>query len=542
MKQCVLRVLTCTWVMFCTCFVLLPARAQYLPVGDSFVQYARLLQLRGDVPAHSFNIRPHPTHHLLGAIGDAVHPWQGAMASGALRTDAPGGFRVGLIDPGFQTYWNSARPHADYDGAVWQGRGATVAASAGVYLRAGIFSAALRPRVIYTRNADFDLSPVVPEPHLSRYAYPERDGRIDWPQRFGALPFWVLDAGDSYLQLAYGGVAAGVSNQNMWYGPGVRNAIIMTDHAPGFLHGFLSTQRPLDIWIGALQGRWVWGSLQESDYFDRQDDNDYRFHTSLVLDFEPRWVPGLQLGAIRMFNLYPEDMSFGDYFVVMQGLFKKGFSRDDNVTGQDRRDQILSVFGRWIFPESKFETYAEWGRGDHSWDLRDFLVEPAHNSTYILGLQKAFDLTPQRSLLFTAEVMNLEVPKTVMVRAQTGFYVHADIRQGHTQRGQVLGARSGPGSNHQYLGATLYDTWGYGRVFVERTVYDNDLYYDRYESNERHKVELGGGAEASVFLGPLELAGGLAVGRYLNEYYVLKRDVTNVNLTFGVRTSVMGYR
>ncbi len=48
---------------------------------------------------------------------------------------------------------------------------------------------------------------------------------LDMPQRFGADPFWTLSPGQSYLRLDHAGLAAGVSTENMWWGPAVRNSI-----------------------------------------------------------------------------------------------------------------------------------------------------------------------------------------------------------------------------------------------------------------------------------------------------------------------------
>ena len=57
------------------------------------------------------------------------------------------------------------------------------------------------------------------------------------------------------------GVGAGLSTENLWLGPGLRNSILLTNNAPGFPHLFLGTSKPVDIYIGSLDVLALWGQL-----------------------------------------------------------------------------------------------------------------------------------------------------------------------------------------------------------------------------------------------------------------------------------------
>ncbi len=535
--RCVGFVLVC-WLVWGA-----PAAAQPVSVGDAFESYARLLQLDGQIPAYSFSVRPLPAAWLFGSVEEA-HPWQQHLG----RYQAPlgaRGLRYGAFDPELRAYWNSERPSGQNDGAVWQGRGSVVALSAGGFVRYGGVTAAFRPQFIYTENLHFELFTRPEGDGLSPFAY--TDTRIDMPQRFGEGRFTMFDLGQSFVRLDYRGAAVGFSNENLWWGPGVRNAILMSNHAPGFLHAFLGTAHPVDVWAGDLQGRWIWGRLHESGYFDTLKENDERFLTSIVLDFTPRWVPGLSFGLARSFimNTYPDEPAFSDYFLVFQEFLKKRRATPNNPTGEDQTDQLASVFGRWLFPESGLEVYAEWARGDHSWDLRDFVVEPEHASGYTLGLQKAFRLEGNKRLRLTTELTSLSAPKTTLVRSRGAgfFYLHGIVQQGYTQRGQVLGAGIGPGSSSQFLGLDLFAPWGRAGFFAQRLAIDNDRYYNRPDpTNFQHEVEISFGLDGLVFFRGFEVGGGLTFGRLLNRFYVFQNDQSNVNLSFSVRRSLMGYR
>ena len=106
---------------------------------------------------------------------------------------------------------------------------------------------------------------------------------------------------------------------------------------------------------------------------------------------------------------------------------------------------------RWAFPQSGFEVYAEYGREDHNWNLRDFILEPEHSGGYVLGLSKILQSTPEKFYAIRAEFMNLQVSQLIRGRSESPFYKHGRQRQGHTERGQVLGSAAGNGGNATLL-------------------------------------------------------------------------------------------
>ena len=136
----------------------------------------------------------------------AVHPWHHLLD----RYRQPHGMtsRFGVFDALGEAYWNSARPYGQNDGAVWQGKGGTVAFSVGVFARYGVVSGVLRPSFIHTANAGFELSALPVASGRSPYAYSLRPD-IDTPQRFGTDPYSTVDLGQSYLRIDYKGLVKG---------------------------------------------------------------------------------------------------------------------------------------------------------------------------------------------------------------------------------------------------------------------------------------------------------------------------------------------
>ena len=56
----------------------------------------------------------------------------------------------------------------------------------------------------------------------------------------------------------------GVSTENLWWGPGVRNSLIMSNNAPGFGHISFNTTAPVLTKIGSFEWQLISGVLQNS--------------------------------------------------------------------------------------------------------------------------------------------------------------------------------------------------------------------------------------------------------------------------------------
>lgn len=487
--------------------------AQAIPPTDPVADYRRLRPL------------------LTAGLWDSVT--QPAPANEARR------WSLRLLPAEVALFSNSARPWGTNDGAIWQGRGATIAASAGVALRWRWLSAQLQPVAFRAENRAFTLSPLPSNAGLDPFAYPSGIGQtLDMPQRFGDDAFTTVDLGQSFLRATVGPVAFGVSNENRWWGPGRRNGITMTNNAPGFGHAFVESARPVNIGIGTVEGEWLWGRLHESEYFDANPDNDQRFFTGIEGRFRPKGLSDLTLGFTRYFSIYWPEGGIGldEALMVFIPLEKADLITPENPTGDDAADQMASLFFRWAFPEAGLELYGEWGRGDHSRDFRDLFVEPEHASAWLLGFQKAFTPAEGRFWRFSAEFLTLGGARTTQLRPPaSAFYEHHIVTQGFTQRGQVMGAGIGPGSSQVWFGLDRFARWGkVGGGFL-RTVYDNNRFYAEPRSHHRHEVEPSFGVDALVFRGPLDLTASVTRSRLLNKWYVERNDETNVNLSVGVR-------
>jgi hypothetical protein len=395
-------------------------------------------------------------------------------------------------------------------------------------------SARLAPTITWSQNQYFELGVLQSPPvNASPYADFWNSARIDRPQRFGNDALRQLSFGQSRIRADWRSLAAGVGTESMWWGPGIDNSLLMSNTAGGFPHAFVGTGKPLNIRIGTIEGMYVYGRLYDSDYWrvGDQPNRNRRWLGALLGTFNPRGAPGLYLGLGRAFYQYipPGGIGLREIFDILQPLTKQNFSTPENPTGEDSADQMIALFARWVFPSVGFEVYGEWGRNDHARDWEDFILEPDHAQATQLGFQKVF-ATEKRSLRIRGELTNLAQPRTIQIRGGQPWYIHHVARQGYTQRGQLIGAGIGPGSDMQLVDAEWQmPRWRVG-AWIERTRIDNDGFYRFYgpegDAGRRinHEVVVLSGVRIRRDVDRAVLEASLARSSYLNRYTNPLRD------------------
>ena len=324
----------------------------------------------------------------------------------------------------------------------------------------------------------------------------------------------------------------------------------MSNNAPGFPHLDLGTARPVWIGIGRAELRLFWGRLQESAYFDTNPNNNGRLFSGGVLGYAPRWIPGLTIGLTRVFYQTWASLGVSDFTDIFRRFLKGAFATPSNPQASDKRDQLLSLVARWTLPAAGFQAYVEWARNDHSWDVRDFVLQPDHSRAYTIGFQQLLRGRTARWRL-RGEFTTLGRPSTLLARATPVYYEHDAARQGYTNNGQIIGAAIGPGSQSERLQLDRFGPGGQVGLLVQRVRFNDDAYYayrEAYSNFQGQQVELSAGLRATRFVGPLDISGSLTLSRELNRYYLWgdpatgapANDVTNVMVTLGASHSLEG--
>jgi hypothetical protein len=423
-----------------------------------------------------------------------------------------------------QSSWNLRYPSGGNDGLLWAGRGLSSALSGGLAFRYGALSGAVAPEVVWQQNHAFELVPNGQSGALAFRSAWYADG-IDLPQRFGAGPFTTAGLGESYLRVDAFGAALGFSTETQWLGPGLANALLLTNNAAGFPHVFLGTSRPADVWIGEVEALVFWGQLERSRYVASAGTP---LIVGFALDYTPRWIPGLSVGLGRTFVQPWEGRKFRDYVPFLQTFWKKDlgewYGRDEADNPQD--NQLASVWLRWAFPEAGLELYGEWGREDHALSKNQLLMDPSRTGAYLLGAQKLWILG-ERWVRLQAEVIDLQDLRPDYFYS---WYTHsADL--GYTHDGQVLGAAIGPGGDSQRLGLDVFHARGRLGGYLERIRRNEGAFWQLIaplgdDPVHGHDTEVSAGLRGVHTLSEVDVSWDLAASwRYYRDF---ADDVPNV--------------
>ena len=519
-------------------------------VGSAAENYLRYLQTIGLVPLYPWSSRSFSPRELDRLIPrDSAHPWA-ARFRPAPRV---GPVEYDFIRPTSTLRFNSGFPYGTNDGPVWAGKGLTSSAQAGVAARWQIFSLTIAPMAFRAENSSFDMLPTLNTGALA-FADPIYGG-VDRPQRFGASAYSQVDPGQSTFRVDLPIISAGISTANMGWGPGTEYPLILGNNAAGFPHVFVGSSEPLNVLIGKVHGKIMWGELFQSKfspvqgsshYISRLESGTTRFTTGIVLTFLPRGVTGLEIGGTRFFHsIWPVSGIPRSYLTkVFQGILKKDLPSDfptdprfpagAEVQGTSD-NQLISAFMRWALPHSGFEISGEYGREDHAYDFRDLIQEPDHSRFYAIGARKVLSHSPVSLTAARAEIINFQLPQLSRYRGEGEIYFHGLIRQGHTNRGQLLGADVGVGAA---AGSTIavdhYSSTGSWTASWVRDLNreDGDYLVLGVRRPRSMDVTHALGFQMTRFLDAFDVTGGLTFARDFNRNFTA--DVNNLNATFSV--------
>ena len=351
---------------------------------------------------------------------------------------------ISLLPIVLSQQFNSHHPFGWNDGAMIQSKGFQVLARPGGNMQYGIFEAQLAPELIFATNGNYT---------TSQYGNPNNNS------------YSKIFPGQSFIKANYGAISVGVSTQNLWWGPGIHSSLLMSNNAPGFLHAFIGTRKPIKTPIGSIEFNLIGARLNstssigyENNHLQpRNINNDWRYLNSYVISWQPKWIKGLFLGMTRSLQKYGQqsqniNASFISKYLPVLGLaIQKQNSRGEDTIN---RDQLASFFMRWVLPKSNAEFYVEYGKNDYGINIRDYLLAPSHSYAYTVGFRKLFPKTANQYVQVETELTQMSQSPDAMVRSAGNWYVHTGVFQGYSHHNQIMGSGAGFGANVQTISAT----------------------------------------------------------------------------------------
>ena len=453
----------------------------------------------------------------LARTSSSVGAWPADTAASASRLCA---LRSTYLSPRLDVNWSTALPVERNDGGVWAGRGLTMHATAGVRSVCGPIRIQFAPAMWLAENRPF---PFVgnPTPARSGFASPffaGLDMSADMPSRFGSEPLVVVEAGQTSIEVDARVVTVGASTESEWWGPGIRNALVISSHAAGIPRIYVRSSAPVRTWLGNLDGRWLVGALVESPYFDFDSANDLRSLSGAVVTLATVADTNLSLGIARV--VFGPVRRRGALPARALDVFLRwgdGADIRDTVANGFNADQITSFFARWVFPASRFEAYAEWARASLGQNRYEWLFGSEGQT---LGMQwVSGEKAPAWRI--QGEMTNLEQRMPTRAQAPATLYSSPTVPQGYTHRGQTVGAMIGPGSSSQWFAVDRLGRESTLGGFVSRVRWANDAFYRAPTGRGvwAHDVSLIVGVRSSKAFGRLAIATELAAEKRLNYHF-----------------------
>lgn len=401
---------------------------------------------------------------------------------------------------------NSDRPYGWGNFGMIPNKGVQQYVSGGIFGKWKFVDFQLQPEFVFAQNlpycgfpADFDVATT-----SARFFYWNFG---DYPERFGNSHLKRIWWGQSKIMAKFGAFEAGISTQNIWWGPGQWNSLTFSNNAQGFPHLTIRTAKPAKTFLGNFETQLLSGRIEESglspsqhpqlneEYF-KDFSGDWKYVNALSVSYNPKWVPGLFFGFNRTFQVYREKMgnSFLSYFPVFSGITKEQFFEDGNSVDfdSDGADQQISVTFRWVFPASHFEFYGEFGRRDHALNWREFILNPEHARAYMMGFVKLFPLSKQdKYFQVRGEITHQQESVNRYIRYPgTGggltWHTHNPSR-GFANFGQALGVGIGVGSNIQIIEFSVVEKLNKVGLMFQRLENQQDFFYRAFGQQTERK-------------------------------------------------------
>ena len=239
---------------------------------------------------------------------------------------------VDLIPVQLQQQYVTDVPFKTLDGPMLASSGYQVMASAGVYAKLGPLTIQLQPQWVNAQNKSFSNN--------------------DQTTNYNKL-FW----GNSSVRLNAGPASIGISSENISWGPSVFNPLLMSGHAPGFMHLTFNSRRPLKTPIGSFEWQMICAYLDpmERAYkglaeVESATAPGRRYLNSAIVSYQPKWISGLNLGISRVVQENEAELDYNKKWFLLLNNVDRASDADYNT--EQSRDQYAGFFMRYLMPVS----------------------------------------------------------------------------------------------------------------------------------------------------------------------------------------------
>ena len=337
-------------------------------------------------------------------------------------------------------FYNSNAPNLENTSDRWIGRGVNFFTSFRI--------AYMGKFIIFTAEPFYFMS------QNRNYRQPlrkDRYSRLNDVRVHTRSPYIAKGLRETQFYLHYRYIGLGLSNANMWWGPGIHSSLNMTNNTTGFKHIMIGTLRDKRIWKIGLNIRYIFSEMDSKNAAEP-------YYTALVFSTTIYSDPVLTVGFSRTYltggNRTDEKISKKRAMLIpFEALFLESKQKDpdDPTSALDIWDQTLSGYLSADFPESGLKVFVEYGRNDHAWDKIDLRRQPDHTAASVIGLRK-YGFFGNKNLTGGIEYANLARSRYtvggIFVRKRAGADWYDRWQYDYSSyNGRHWGAHSGPDSD-----------------------------------------------------------------------------------------------
>jgi hypothetical protein len=265
-----------------------------IPVGFTDIdEQIRNLQLLNKIPSdQSLTIRPYYTdtkfnYTKILSLIDSNIQYNGILYQSR-------GNSISLLPINFSQKLTTDHPYGWNDGAMSFSKGYQMQVGAGIFASFGNLKVQLRPEFVKTASGQYETN-----------------------QSWGLVTNGLskILPGQSSVRYDLGKVSLSASTQNLWWGPGIVNSMLMSNNAPGFFHYSFATNRPLKTFLGNFQFQLISATLKQdsSQGFEHRNlkklniQNRDRAYNALTFTFQPVIMKNITFGLTRAFQNLAEN-------------------------------------------------------------------------------------------------------------------------------------------------------------------------------------------------------------------------------------------
>ena len=381
--------------------------------------------------------------------------------------------------------WVGDHPYDWNDGAMIPAKGLQQYLNGGVYIQWKQLQLQLAPELVVAQNLAFEGFNTGMDRTQWRDYY-HFYNFIEEPERMGNGQYTKLWWGQSFLKYHFKNTSLSVSTQNKYWGPTFRNALILSNNAPGFPHISLANDEPLNTKLGNFNYEFIWGELVNSNYpppsnylsyngelmYAQKEDRARSFQAAHI-NYTPKWFSNLTLGFEQSFMQYQDQLYGIANYIPLKNII---YRLPNDVLNQPIT--LTAFYFNYQLPAVNAKIYGEFGWNLNRTTFRNWLIQPDKGMANVLGFSKIFPTRKSNFYEFKAEMANLQlltVAEQFKIGAPPSWYLGSYVRQGYTYEGQILGAGVGPGGTSQ----TIELNWHHGKnnigVTAERRLHNADF-------------------------------------------------------------------